>query len=106
MQPESIAVTGASGFIGGALVAECRRQGCTRLRAILDDVENLSLDLNLKQNCDRGAASAGQIDKLAATINQSVDLVEDTAAIKLMHTYDLAAPKRVAGPTYIWIYNP
>ena len=51
MKQESIAVTGAGGFIGGVLIAEFRRQCYTKLRAIdikpldewrlrFDDVEN------------------------------------------------------------------
>ena len=54
-----ISVCGAGGFIGGALVADLRAQGCTRIRAVdqkpvdqwyqrFDDVENLVLDLQLK----------------------------------------------------------
>jgi hypothetical protein len=77
MQQELIAVTGAGGFIGGALIAEFRRQGYPNLGAIdikppdewylcFDDVENLSLDLNLKENCER--AAAGQIYNLAASM--------------------------------------
>src|SRR5438045_9109119 len=59
-----ILVCGAGGFIGGHLIADLRRQGYTRLRAVdrkpLDDwyqrfadVENLSLDLSEKGACER-----------------------------------------------------
>ena len=58
-----VLVTGAGGFIGGALVASLRAQGYRRIRAVdikplphwyqrFGDVENLSLDLNEKQNCE------------------------------------------------------
>ena len=68
MKNELVAVAGAGGFIGGALVAEFRRQGYQRIRAVdikppdewyqrFPDVENLSLDLNEKANCQRAAAS-------------------------------------------------
>ena len=66
-----ILVTGAGGFIGGAMVAELRRQGYRRIRAVdikpldewyqvFDDVENLVLDLNLKENCERAAEGASR----------------------------------------------
>ena len=59
-----ILITGAGGFIGGAMVAELRRQGHKRIRAVdikpldewyqvFDDADNLVLDLNLKENCER-----------------------------------------------------
>jgi nucleoside-diphosphate-sugar epimerase len=55
-------VTGARGFIGAAMVAEFRRRGYFRIRGfdikpldrwhqVFGDVENLILDLNLKENC-------------------------------------------------------
>lgn len=56
-----VLVTGAGGFIGGNLAADLRARGHKRIRAVdvkpfdewcesFDDVENLSLDLNLKEN--------------------------------------------------------
>ena len=72
-----IVVTGAGGFIGGHLVADLRRQGHTRLRAVdikpldqwyqrFDDVENLSLDLSEKAACERTCAGATEVYNLAA----------------------------------------
>ena len=66
MQDELILITGAGGFIGAALTAEFRRKGHTRIRAVdvkpfeewyqlFDDVENLPLDLNVQDNCERVA---------------------------------------------------
>ncbi len=60
---DHVVVTGAAGFIGGHLVAAFRAQGYTQIRAVdikpleqwyqrFDDVENLQLDLNLKENCE------------------------------------------------------
>jgi GDP-D-mannose 3',5'-epimerase len=94
MKQELIAVTGAGGFIGGALIAEFRRQGYTKLRAIdikplnewylhFDDVENLSLDLNLKENCDRAAAGAGQIYNLAANMG-GMGFIESNKALCML----------------------
>ena len=72
-----VVVTGAGGFIGGHLIADLRRQGYTRLRAVdlkpLDDwyqrfadVENLSLDLSEKAACERACAGAHEVYNLAA----------------------------------------
>ena len=74
-----VLVTGAGGFIGGHLVAEFRRQGVQRIRAVdvkpvdewyrrFDDVENLALDLNLRENCDTAAKGADEIYNLAANM--------------------------------------
>jgi GDP-D-mannose 3',5'-epimerase len=72
-----IVVTGAGGFIGGCLVADLRRQGFERIRAVdrkpltewyqcFDDVENLVLDLKEKPNCYVAAQSATEVYNLAA----------------------------------------
>ncbi|HEY0701868.1 MAG TPA: NAD-dependent epimerase/dehydratase family protein [Candidatus Acidoferrales bacterium] len=74
-----ILVAGAGGFIGGHLVADFRRRGFTRIRAVdvkpldqwyqrFDDVENLRLDLNLRENCDTAAAGVEEIYNLAANM--------------------------------------
>jgi GDP-D-mannose 3', 5'-epimerase len=77
MQNELVVITGGGGFIGGHLVADLRRQGFTRVRAVdikpldewyqrFDDVENLSLDLSEKPSCDRACADARFVYNLAA----------------------------------------
>ena len=74
-----IVVTGAGGFIGGSLISALRDRGFTSIRAIdvkpvgnwyqkFDDVENLSLDLNLKESCDIAAKGAYEIYNLAANM--------------------------------------
>ena len=74
-----VLVTGGGGFIGGALVASFRKQGYRNIRAVdlkpldhwyqrFDDVENLVLDLNEKQNCEVAARSAKDIYNLAANM--------------------------------------
>jgi GDP-D-mannose 3', 5'-epimerase len=74
-----VVVTGAGGFIGGNLVSALRAGAHRRLRAIdikpvnqwyqcFDDVENLSLDLNLKENCEVAAKGAYEIYNLAANM--------------------------------------
>src|SRR5215207_7754868 len=72
-----IVVTGAGGFIGGHLIADLRRQGYRRLRAVdikpldewyqcFDDVENLSLDLSRIEACERTCHGARHVYNLAA----------------------------------------
>ncbi len=72
-----IVVTGAGGFIGGALVADLRRQGFRRIRAVdiksfdrwyqrFDDVENARMDLRSLQACRDACAGAVAIYNLAA----------------------------------------
>jgi len=76
---ELVVVAGADGFIAGALVADLRRQGYTRIRAVgykpfdqwyqhFPDVENLLLDLNHRENCEQAARGAHQIFMLAANM--------------------------------------
>jgi len=72
-----VVVTGAGGFIGGHLIADLRRQGYRRLRAVdikpfdewyqrFDDVENLSLDLSRIEACERACEGARHVYNLAA----------------------------------------
>ena len=72
-----VVVTGAGGFIGGHLIADLRRQGYRRLRAVdikpldewyqrFDDVENLSLDLSSIDACERACKDARLVYNLAA----------------------------------------
>src|SRR5260370_15939107 len=74
-----ITVTGAGGFIGGAMVSHLRRTGHKRIRAIdskpqnewyqrFDDVENHFLDLNLLPNCEFAAKGASAIYNFAANM--------------------------------------
>jgi len=74
-----VVVTGAGGFIGGNLVSALRARGHKRLRAVdgkpfdewyqrFDDVENLSLDLKLKEHCETAAKGAHEIYNLAANM--------------------------------------
>jgi GDP-D-mannose 3',5'-epimerase len=77
MQTRLIVVTGAGGFIGGHLVAELRRADGVRVRAVdvrpfsewyqcFPDVENLQLDLRLREACMRACAGASDVYQLAA----------------------------------------
>lgn len=89
-----VLVTGAGGFIGGHLVAEFRKQGYQHVRAVdekplaewyqrFDDVENLCLDLNLKENCDRTAQGADEIYNFAANMG-GMGFIEQNKALCML----------------------
>src|SRR6202166_5225423 len=91
---DKILVAGAGGFIGGALVALLRKQGYRDLRAVdtkpfdewyqrFEDVENLSLDLNLKENCERAGEGAGEIYNLAANMG-GMGFIESNKALCML----------------------
>ena len=72
-----VVVTGAGGFIGGHLVAELRRRGLERIRAVdvkplgrwyqqHEGVENVSADLREKDACYAAAQGASTVFNLAA----------------------------------------
>jgi nucleoside-diphosphate-sugar epimerase len=72
-----ILVTGAGGFIGGALVRSLKDRGFTRIRAVdrkplpvwyqrVDGVESLSLDLTDEANCKLAVRDAVEVYNLAA----------------------------------------
>ena len=119
-----IVVTGAGGFIGGALVAELRKRGCKSLRAIdikpldewyqrFNDVENLSLDLNLKEHCETAANDAQEIYNLAANMG-GMGFIEHNKALcmlsVLINTHMLQAALKYGVPRYFYsssacVYN-
>ena len=72
-----VVVAGGGGFIGGHLVAELRRRGFKRVRAVdikpsdrwyqrFDDVDNLTADLREKPRCFEASEGASYIFNLAA----------------------------------------
>jgi nucleoside-diphosphate-sugar epimerase len=78
MEPSDLVlVTGAGGFIGGHLVAELRRRGHRRIRAVdikpfdewyqlFEDVENNARDLSGLDACQQSASGARYVFNLAA----------------------------------------
>ena len=94
MKDQTVLVTGAGGFIGGSMIAELRRQGHTRIRAVdikpldewyqaFDEVENYSLDLNLRENCEQAAEGAWQIYNFAANMG-GMGFIEANKALCMM----------------------
>jgi GDP-D-mannose 3', 5'-epimerase len=90
----SVVVTGAGGFIGGHLVGDLRKQGYEKVRAVdvkpfeewyqrFDDVENLQLDLNEKQNCEITANGADEIYNLAANMG-GMGFIEHNKALCML----------------------
>src|ERR1700680_185712 len=91
---DKILVAGPGGVIGGALVALLRKQGYRDLRAVdskpfedwyqrFEDVENLSLDLNLKENCETAAKGAAEIYNLAANMG-GMGFIEHNKALCML----------------------
>ena len=94
MKDDLILVTGGGGFIGGAMVAELRRQGYRRIRAVdvkpldewyqvFDDADNLVLDLNLKENCEQAAEGAAEIYNFAANMG-GMGFIENNKALCML----------------------
>jgi nucleoside-diphosphate-sugar epimerase len=89
-----VLVTGAGGFIGGNLVGGLRALGYKRIRAVdikpidewyqrFEGVENLSLDLNLKENCERAAQGVQHIYNLAANMG-GMGFIEHNKALCML----------------------
>ena len=96
MKDEVVAVTGAGGFIGGHLVADLRRQGYRRIRAVdikpldewyqrFDDVENLVARPQSppRELPRRPAAGASQVYNLAADMG-GMGFIENNKALCML----------------------
>ena len=119
-----ILVAGAGGFIGGAMVAELRRQGYKNIRAVdvkpldewyqvFNDAENLSLDLNLKENCETAAEGAAEVYNFAANMG-GMGFIENNKALcmlsVLINTHMLQAAQKFGVEKYFYsssacVYN-
>ena len=91
---DGIVVCGAGGFIGGHLIADLRRQGYTRLRAVdikprdewyqaFDDVDNLVLDLQIKEACYQAVADQTWVYNLAADMG-GMGFIENNRALCML----------------------
>lgn len=89
-----VLVTGAGGFIGGSLIRDLQARGYKRIRAVdmkspdewyqrFPDVENLSLDLNLKENCEKVTQGARDVYNLAANMG-GMGFIEHNKALCML----------------------
>jgi nucleoside-diphosphate-sugar epimerase len=105
---KTILVCGAGGFIGGHLVADLRRQGGVKIRAVdlkpleawyqrFDDVENLQADLSHLDACERVVKGADVVYNLAADMG-GMGFIELNKALcmltVLINTHLLMAAKK------------
>ena len=106
------------------MVADLRRQGYNRIRAVdikpledwyqrFEDVENLSLDLDLKENCETAAEGARQVYNLAANMG-GMGFIEHNKALcmlsVLINTHMLQAARKFGVERYFYsssacVYN-
>jgi GDP-D-mannose 3',5'-epimerase len=124
MKNQLIVVNGGGGFIGGNLVADLRKQGYKKIRSVdikplhewyqkYDDVENLVLDLNLKESCEQAAQQAHTVFNLAANMG-GMGFIEKNKALcmlsVLINTHMLQAAVKVGVERYFYsssacVYN-
>lgn len=89
-----IVVTGAGGFIGGHIISAFRARGYTKIRGVdikplndwyqrFDDVENLCLDLNRRENCEIAACGAYEIYNFAANMG-GMGFIENHKALCML----------------------
>jgi len=119
-----IVVTGAGGFIGGHIVSEFRSSGYRHIRGVdikpvanwyqyFEDVENLALDLNRRENCEIAAHGAHEIYNFAANMG-GMGFIENHKALcmlsVLINTHMLQAAVQYKVPRYFYsssacVYN-
>lgn len=124
MKDQLVVVNGGGGFIGGNLVADLRRQGFKKIRAVdvkplpewyqkFADVENLVLDLNFKESCVQAAQQAHTVFNLAANMG-GMGFIENNKALcmltVLINTHMLQAALQVGVQRYFYsssacVYN-
>jgi GDP-D-mannose 3', 5'-epimerase len=91
---DKVLVAGAGGFIGGALISVLCDQGYKNLRAVdikpfdewyqrFDGVENIQLDLNLKENCERATEGVADVYNLAANMG-GMGFIEQNKALCML----------------------
>jgi nucleoside-diphosphate-sugar epimerase len=124
MTNKLVLVAGAGGFIGGNLVASLRQKGYKQIRAVdvkpvehwyqrFHDVENLSLDLTEKENCEYAARGAAEIYNMAANMG-GMGFIEKNKALcmlsVLINTHMLMAARKYGVERYFFsssacVYN-
>lgn len=116
MNKDLVVVAGAGGFIGGHLAADLLRQGHTNVRAVdlkpLDDwwqlfpqVENLSMDLQTRDNCLAALEGAREVYNLAADMG-GIGFIENNKARCMLsvfiNTHLLLAAKELGVRRYFF----
>src|SRR5712692_4549356 len=116
MSSEKIVVCGAGGFIGGHLVADLLRQGHRSIRAVdlkptdewyqvFAEVENLSLDLQGREACEKALRDARIVYNLAADMG-GMGFIENNRALcmlsVLINTHLLMAARKFGIQRYFY----
>jgi GDP-D-mannose 3',5'-epimerase len=94
MSSDRVVVAGAGGFIGGHLVQRLRAQRVSEIRAIdikppgewfqiFDDVENLQLDLSLRESCETACAGADELYNFASDMG-GMGFIEGNRALCML----------------------
>lgn len=124
MKNKLVVVCGAGGFIGGHLVADLISKGHTRIRAVdikpfaewyqhFPNVENLQLDVSLKEASETAAEGAQEIYNLAADMG-GMGFIENNKALCMLSvlttTHLLMAAKKFNVPQFFFsssacVYN-
>ena len=115
-QDALVVVTGGGGFIGGHLVAELRRRGFGRVRSVdvkpteawyqvFPDVENLVLDLQEREACERAAGGSDVVFNLASDMGGMGFIEANKAACMLsvlINTHMLLAARDAGVSRYLF----
>jgi nucleoside-diphosphate-sugar epimerase len=116
MKSDRIVVCGAGGFIGGHLVADLLRQGHRSIRAVdlkptgewyqvFAEAENLSLDLQGREACEKALRDARIVYNLAADMG-GMGFIESNRALcmlsVLINTHLLMAARKFGSQRYFY----
>src|SRR4051812_37125151 len=94
MNENLVLVAGGGGFIGGHLIARLRNEGCGRIRSVdvkpihdwhqvFDDVENVVLDLKLRETCQAACEGVSRVYNLAADMG-GMGFIENNKALCML----------------------
>ena len=116
MNTKKIVVCGGGGFIGGHLVADLLKQGHGDIRVVdikpfdewyqqFPDVENLQLDLQEKEACDKAVRGAAIVYNLAADMG-GMGFIENNRALcmlsVLINTHLLMSVRKFGAERYFY----